>query len=266
MPQITITFPDGSSRKYDEGVPALDVAKSISQGLAREALAAEVNGEVRDLARPLSADAAVKFLKWNDAGGKYAYWHSSAHLMAEAIEAIFPGTKFGIGPPIEQGFYYDIDMGDHSLTMEDLARIEGKMGELAARDVPYRREEKSWDEAVAWFTKKGDPYKLELLDGLKGQTITFYHQGNFTDLCYGPHIPSTGRIKAIIGDTKKTKLYGLSQWAGTAYAFSGTGEIVEIDMATGAAKLVTGLVYAADAGSGALWFGAGVTTDAPTKP
>lgn len=150
-----------------------------------------------DLTRPIEHDAAVKILKWDDDGGKYAYWHSSAHLMAEAIESLFPGTKFGIGPPIENGFYYDIDMGDYALSSDDLARIEEKMRELAKRDVPYVREEKRWEDAVAYFEKKGDPYKLELLQDLRGQSITFYHQGNFTDLCYGPHIPSTGRISAI---------------------------------------------------------------------
>lgn len=197
MPKIKLTFPDGSVREYEQGISGLDVAKSISNGLAREALAVEINDEVRDLSRPIQTDSSIKILKWQDGGGKYAYWHSSAHLMAEAIESLFPGTKFGIGPPIEEGFYYDIDMGDHSLSSEDLLKIESRMVEFTKRDVPYLREEKSWDDAVAYFKKKGDPYKLELLDGLKGETISFYHQGNFTDLCYGPHIPSTGRIKAI---------------------------------------------------------------------
>lgn len=197
MSKILITFPDGTCKEFESGATGLDVALSISPGLAKEALAVEVNGEVWDLNRSISADAGLKILKWADDGGKYAYWHSSAHLMAEAIESLFPGTRFGIGPPIEAGFYYDIDLGDHSLTQDDLATIEKRMQELAGRDAPFRREERSWDEAVAYFRKKGDPYKLELLDDLKGQTITFYHQGNFTDLCYGPHIPSTGRIKAI---------------------------------------------------------------------
>jgi threonyl-tRNA synthetase len=197
MDQITLTFPDGSKRPFARGTTGLAVAESISKGLAREALAVEVNGEVWDLSRSIDADASFKVLKWSDGGGKYAYWHSSAHLMAEAVEALFPGTKFGIGPPIETGFYYDMDLGGHALTTEDLAKIEEKMRELASRDVAYQREVRSWDEAVAYFEKKGDPYKLELLQDLKGETITFYHQGNFTDLCYGPHIPSTGRIKAI---------------------------------------------------------------------
>ncbi|MBI4429949.1 MAG: threonine--tRNA ligase [Ignavibacteriales bacterium] len=197
MKNITLTFPDGSRKEFPEGTTGQQVAENISKGLAREALAVEVNGEVWDLSRPIHGDASVKILKWADDGGKYAYWHSSAHLMAEAIEALYPGTKFGIGPPIENGFYYDIDLGDHTLTSEDLTGIEQKMYEFVGRDVPYTREEKKWDDAFAYFKKKGDPYKLELLEELKGQVITFYHQGTFTDLCYGPHIPSTGRIKAI---------------------------------------------------------------------
>ena len=197
MSTLTITFPDGSKKQFDQGTTGLDVAKSISQGLAREALAVEVDGEVRDLSRLLTKDCALRILKWGDDGGKYAYWHSSAHLMAEALEALFPGTKFGIGPPVENGFYYDIDMGDHRLSAEDLDRVEKKMVELAARDVAFVREEKEWKDAVSYFRAKGDQYKLELLEELKGEQISFYHQGGFTDLCYGPHIPSTGRIKAI---------------------------------------------------------------------
>ena len=197
MSKIEIIFPDGSKHEFQKGVNGLEIATSISAGLARNALAVEVNGEVWDLSRPIPGNASVKILKWEDDGGKYAYWHSSAHLMAEAIEALYPGTKFGIGPPIETGFYYDIDLGDHTLTGEDLQSIQTKMEELAKRDVPYVREEKKWEDAVSYFKKKNDPYKLELLQDLQGETITFYHQGNFTDLCYGPHIPSTGRIKAI---------------------------------------------------------------------
>jgi threonyl-tRNA synthetase len=197
MPTIKLTFPDESVREFECGVTGNELAKSISAGLAREALAIEVNGEVWDLSRSIPSDASVRILKWTDDGGKFAFWHSSAHLMAEAIEGLYPGTKFGIGPPIENGFYYDIDMGDHTLSTEDLEQIEREMVKLAERDVPYKREEKSWNDAVDYFRKKNDPYKLELLEDLKGHTITFYHQGNFTDLCYGPHIPSTGRIKAI---------------------------------------------------------------------
>ena len=197
MSQITITFPDGSTKQFDQGITGRQIAEGISKGLAREALAVEVNGEVWDLNRKITADASLKILKWNDDGGKYAFWHSSAHLMAAAIESMFPGTKFGIGPPIETGFYYDIDMGDHTLTGDDLQKIEERMYQLAAKDDPYVREERKWEDAVTYFKEKKDPYKIELLDELKGQTITFYHSGDFTDLCYGPHLPSTGRIKAI---------------------------------------------------------------------
>jgi threonyl-tRNA synthetase len=194
---IDIRFPDGSVKQFPAGVTGMAIAEGISPRLAKAALAVEVDGEVRDLSRPITSDAGVKILKWEDDGGKQAYWHSSAHLMAEAVEALFPGTKFGIGPPIENGFYYDIDMGDHRLTPGDLESIEKKMRELSSRDVPYERRELSWDEAAEYFRGKGDPYKIDLLEGLKGQPISFYHQGNFTDLCYGPHIPSTGRIRAI---------------------------------------------------------------------
>ncbi len=197
MSVVSLTFPDGTSKEFPSGVTGLEIAKGISSGLAREALAVELNGEVLDLSRPLPGSGTFRILKWGDDGGKHAYWHSSAHLMAEAVEAIFPGTKFGIGPPIDNGFYYDIDMGDHTLSTDDLAKIEEKMYEFAKRDAPFIRETKSWEDAVAYFKAKGDPYKLELLDELKGETITFYHHGNFTDLCYGPHIPSTSRIKAI---------------------------------------------------------------------
>jgi threonyl-tRNA synthetase len=197
MDQITITFPDGSTRAYDRGVTGMEIAEGISKGLAREALAVAVNGETRDLARPIPKDASVRILTWKDDEGKRAYWHSSAHLMAEAVESLFPGAKFGIGPAIDIGFYYDLDLGDHSVSQDDLSRIEQRMVELSQRDSPYRRDEQEWDSAVAYFTTKGDQYKLELLDGLKGQPISLYHSGEFTDLCAGPHIPSTGRIKAI---------------------------------------------------------------------
>src|SRR6267143_2141845 len=223
MESIKLKFPDTSVREFAKGVTGKEVAKSISNSLARDALAIEFNGEVWDLSRKIDTDGTIKILKWEDPGGKYAYWHSSAHLMAESIESLFPGTKFGIGPPIDKGFYYDIDMGGHALSQEDLHKIEGRMVEFAKRDVPFVREEKKWEDAVSFFRKKNDPYKLELLEGLKGQVITFYHQGNFTDLCYGPHIPSTGRIKAIKllsvagaywrGDEKRKmlqRIYGIS--------------------------------------------------------
>jgi threonyl-tRNA synthetase len=197
MEQITITLPDGSTRSHERGATGLQVAEGISRGLAREALAVAVNGDTRDLMRPIESDASVRILTWKDDEGKRAYWHSSAHLMAGAIESLFPGAKFGIGPPIEIGFYYDLDLGEHTLTADDLASIEQRMREYAQSDAPYRREEKEWEAAVACFRAKGDQYKLELLDGLKDQRISLYHTGQFTDLCAGPHIPSTGRIKAI---------------------------------------------------------------------
>ena len=197
MNKIKITFPDGNQKEFDCDITGRQIAEGISKGLAKEALAVEVNGEVWDLNRPINQDASFKILKWADDGGKHAYWHSSAHLMAEAVETLYPGAKFGIGPSIETGFYYDLDLGDYNLTQDDLQKIEDKMNELANRDVPYIREEKKWEEAVEYFKKKGDQYKLELLDEFKGQPISLYHQGNFTDLCRGPHLPSTGKIKAI---------------------------------------------------------------------
>jgi threonyl-tRNA synthetase len=197
MAKIKITFPDGNSKEYDSGVTGLQIAEGISKGLAREALAVEVNGEVWDLNRKISSDASLKILKWKDDGAKYAFWHSSAHLMAAAVESLFPGTKFGIGPPIEIGFYYDLDMGDHTLTGDDLKKIEDRMVELSVKNDPYVREERTWEDAVTYFKEKKDPYKLELLEELKGQLITFYHSGAFTDLCYGPHLATTAPIKAI---------------------------------------------------------------------
>ncbi|MBL7795733.1 MAG: threonine--tRNA ligase [Saprospiraceae bacterium] len=193
---INITFPDGNIRQYAAGTTALDVAKSISEGLARVVLAAKVNGEVRDLTRPITEDATIVFHKWEDKEGKTTFWHSSAHLLAEALEALFPGIKFGIGPPIENGFYYDVDTGDRPLTAADIPAIEQKMLELARAKSEYRRREVSKAEAVKYFTEKGDEYKLELIEGLEDGQITFYEQGNFVDLCKGPHIPSTEPIKA----------------------------------------------------------------------
>jgi threonyl-tRNA synthetase len=195
--KIKISFPDGNTREFDKGISGAEIAKSISSGLLREALAIGVNAEVWDLSRKIETDASIKILKWQDADGKKSYWHSSSHLMAEAVESLFPGTKFGIGPSIDHGFYYDLDMGSHTLTPDDLVKIEQKMFEFVKRDAPFIRTEKSWEDAVAYFKQKDDPYKLELLDELKGQQISFYTHGNFTDLCSGPHIPSTGRIKAI---------------------------------------------------------------------
>ncbi|MBL8010575.1 MAG: threonine--tRNA ligase [Flavobacteriales bacterium] len=193
---INVTLPDGSVRTYDPGITALDVARSISEGLARNVLAAKVNGEVRDALRPLPGDCTLQLLTWNDAEGKATMWHSSAHLMAEAIEALYPGTKFGIGPPIEHGFYYDIDLGERVIGEGDFAAIEAKMKELAAKKSVYQRKEVGKADAIAYFREKGDEYKLELLEGLNDGEITFYTQGGFTDLCRGPHIPDTSFIKA----------------------------------------------------------------------
>lgn len=220
---IQVTLPDGSVREYQNGATAMDVALSISEGLARNVLAAEVNGEVIDANRALPEKTMLKLLTWNDEGGKMAMWHSSAHLMAEAIEALYPGVKLAIGPPVEDGFYYDIDLGSHSISDSNLPEIEKKMTELAAQKNPYIRKEVSKADAIKYFTEKADPYKLELIDGLQDGTITFYTQGNFTDLCRGPHIPNTGFIKAVKlmsiagaywrGDEKNkqlTRIYGIT--------------------------------------------------------
>ena len=193
---ITITLPDGSRRTVEQGITPLQIASSISEGLARNVLAAEVNGEVIDATRPLSGDANLKLLTWNDDGGKSTLWHSSAHLMAEALEALYPGIKLAIGPPIENGFYYDIDFGSHNFSQEDFKKVEEKMLELARQKNEYVRREVNKEEALRYFTEKGDPYKLELIGDLEDGTITFYTQGGFTDLCRGPHIPNTGFIKA----------------------------------------------------------------------
>lgn len=194
---VKISLPDGSVREYPQGVKGSEIASSISEGLARVALAIEVNGEVRDLARPIDQDASVKILTWNDKGGKSTFWHSSAHLLAEALEALYPGVKFGIGPAIDNGFYYDVDLGDRPFGEEDLAAIEAKMKELAKKESIYSRRDVSKADALDFFTKKGDEYKIELITDLKDGSITFYEQGNFTDLCKGPHIPNTGFIKAV---------------------------------------------------------------------
>src|SRR4051812_33710250 len=206
---INITFPDGSVRQYEEGITSLEIAKSISEGLARKVLAANVNGETWDATRPIRKDATLKLLTWNDADGKATFWHSSAHLMAEAVESRFPGVKFWVGPPIENGFYYDMDLGDRKMNEEDMAALEKKMGELAKQNNPYIRKEIPKAEAETYFKNKGDEYKLDLLQGLEDGQITFYTQGNFTDLCRGPHIPSTGFIKAI----KLTNIAG-AYWKG----------------------------------------------------
>lgn len=206
---INITFPDGVIRQYPKGATALDAAKSISEGLARKVLAADVNGQVFDATRPVNNDIALKLLTWDDNGGKSTFWHSSAHLMAEAIEAMFPGAKFWVGPPVDNGFYYDVDLGDHSISEEDLRKLEVKMAELAKQNNSYIRKEIPKAEAIRYFTEKGDEYKLDLLQNLEDGNISFYTQGNFTDLCRGPHIPSTGFIKAI----KLTNIAG-AYWKG----------------------------------------------------
>src|SRR5215204_1023538 len=198
---INITLPDGAVRQYEAGVSALDIAKSISEGLARKVLAANVNGQVWDATRPIHENASLKLLTWDDKDGKTTFWHSSAHLMAEAVESLFPGVKFWVGPALikegEKGFYYDMDLGGSKISEEDLARLEKKMNELAKQNNVYTRKEISKPEAIQYFTQKDDEYKLDLISGLKDGEITFYTQGNFTDLCRGPHIPNTGFIKAI---------------------------------------------------------------------
>jgi len=220
---INITLPDGSVRPYENGITAHQIALSISEGLARNVLAAEVNGEVWDSSRPIEKDSSVKLLTWNDTAGKATFWHSSAHIMAEALEALYPGTKFGIGPAIETGFYYDVDFGDHEFSSDDFKAIETKFMELAKQKEVFERTSVSKADAVNYFTEKGDEYKLDLLQGLEDGKITFYKQGAFTDLCRGPHIPNTGFVKAVKlmnvagaywrGDeTKKqlTRIYGVT--------------------------------------------------------
>ncbi len=220
---INISFPDGAVRQYESGISAIDIAKSISEGLARKVLVASVNNVVVDASRAIEKDASVKFLTWDNEEGKNTFWHSTAHLMAEAIEAIFPGVKFWVGPALEKGFYYDMDLGDRKITEEDLLAIEKKMNELAKKNNAFLRIEKSKQDAINYFDQKGDEYKLDLLTNLKDGEITLYQQGEFTDLCRGPHIPHTGFIKAIKltniagaywkGDEKNkmlTRLYGVS--------------------------------------------------------
>ena len=194
---VRISFPDGGVREFDAPVTGLKIAETISQKLAKEALSITVDGVVWDLTRPINHDATVKIHTWEDPEGKHAYWHSSAHLMAEAIEDLFPGVRLGIGPSIENGFYYDVDFGEHKVTDEDLAKIEERMRHFAKQKEQIVRRDVSKQEALEEYRKKNDPYKLELIDGLADGTITFYSQGNFTDLCRGPHLPDTGYIKAI---------------------------------------------------------------------
>jgi len=194
---IKITLPDGAQREYNEGITSLEIAQSISAGLAKAVVAAEIDGQVWDLTRPITKDVSFKLLKFEDDNGKKTFWHSSAHLMAEALESLYPGVKFGIGPPIEAGYYYDVDLGGRKFSDDEMVTLEKKMLELAAKDNKYIRTEVSKADAVKYFTEKNDEYKLELIDGLNDGEITFYQQGEFTDLCRGPHIPSTGLIKAV---------------------------------------------------------------------
>ena len=220
---INITLPDGTVKEYPIGTTAMQVAEGISSGLARNVLAAEIDGEVWDATRAINTDASLKLLNWNDENGKMAMWHSSAHLMAEAIEALYPGVKLAIGPPIETGFYYDIDFGDYNFSSDHFPKVEKKMTELARQKNIFERIEISKAEAITYFKEKEDEYKLELLEGLDDGDITFYKQGEFTDLCRGPHIPNTGFIKAIKllttagaywrGDEKNkqlTRIYGIT--------------------------------------------------------
>lgn len=223
VPMINITLPDGSVRQAEDGSTAMDVARGISEGLARNVLAAEVNGEVQDAQRPLTGDSALKLLTWGDENAQSTFWHSGAHLMAEALESMYSGVKFWVGPSVEGGFYYDVDFGDHVFSDKDFPVVEKKMLELAKQKSEYVRKPVSKSEAVAYFTEKGDEYKLDLLENLQDGTITLYTQGGFTDLCRGPHIPHTGHIKAVKllavagaywkGDESKkqlTRIYGIA--------------------------------------------------------
>lgn len=221
--EIKVRFPDQSVRVFEKGVSSLEIALSISEGLARNVLAAKINGEIWDATRPIDQDVSIELLTWKDEGGKSTFWHSSAHLLAEALEALYPGIKFGIGPPIENGFYYDVDFGDKTLEGAELEKIEAKMIELARQKNEFVRKDISKNEAIDYFEEKGDEYKLDLLDRLEDGTITFYEQGGFTDLCRGPHIPHTGFVKAVKllniagaywrGDEKNkmlTRIYGIT--------------------------------------------------------
>ncbi len=209
---INITFPDASVRPYEKGVTGLEIAQSISPRLAERVLAASVNGQVYDLKRPIEEDASVKLYTWDDPEGKHIFWHSSSHLMAEALESLYPGIKFGIGPAIETGFYYDVDLGDRTISETDLKRIEDKMIELARRKESFQRREVSKEEAMKTYTAKGDQYKCELIRDLQDGTITFYTNGGFTDLCRGPHLADTSVIKAV----KLTSIAG-AYWRGNEH-------------------------------------------------
>ena len=220
---VNIQFPDGAVRSFDKGITPMQIAKSISEGLAKKVIASAIDGQVKDATTPINADASLKLITWDDADGRSTFWHSSAHLLAEAVEATFPGVKFWVGPAVDRGFYYDMDLGDKTISEDELALLEKKMGELAKKNSLFVRKEISKADATAYFTEKGDEYKLDLLAGLPDGEITFYTQGDFTDLCRGPHIPHTGLIRAIKltsiagaywkGDEKNkqlTRIYGVS--------------------------------------------------------
>ena len=220
---ISITLPDGSIKKVNKGITPMEIALNISEGLARNVLSATVNEEIWDANRPIEKDSSLTLHTWNDKEGKMTFWHSTAHIMAEALELLYPGVKLGIGPAIDNGFYYDVDLGEHILTSDELPKIEKIMKELAAKKMIFQRKNISKQEAIEYFTNKKDEYKLELLEELEDGEITFYTQGNFTDLCKGAHIPSSEKIKAIKllniagaywrGDEKRTQLtriYGIS--------------------------------------------------------
>ncbi len=223
MGLIKVTLPDGNIKEYESGITALKIAESISNSLAKKTLSAMIDNEVWDATRPLTKDCSIKLLTWEDDDGKATLWHSSAHLMAEAIEALYPNVKFWVGPPVENGFYYDIDTGDQTITLNDLERIEKKMMELAKQNNAYIRKEMSKADAIKYFKEKNDPYKLDLLERLNDGNITFYTLGDFIDLCRGPHIPNSGYIKAVKlmtvagaywkGDEKNkmlTRIYGIA--------------------------------------------------------
>lgn len=206
---IKVTFPDSSVREFESGVTGLEIAKSISPRLAAEVLAVSVNGEVRDLNRPILQDSEIKLFKWEDQEGKETFWHSSSHLMAEALQELYPGVKFGIGPAIENGFYYDVDFGETTITEADLKKIEEKMIALARSKESFVRRDVPKADAMERFSSLGEQYKCELIQGLADGTISFYTNGSFTDLCRGPHLPDTSMIKAV----KLTSIAG-AYWRG----------------------------------------------------
>lgn len=221
--KIKITLPDGSNRDYPSGITGQEIAESISSGLARVALSITVNGEIWDLTRPISSDSTIAINTWDTEDGQYTFWHSSAHLLAEAVQELYPEAKFGIGPPIENGFYYDIDFGDQQITQDDLSEIEKKFLEVARNKNSFDRKEISKSDALDFYKNKGNEYKVDLIEGLEDGDITFYSQGNFTDLCRGPHIPNTGVVKAIkltnlagaywrgdVNSKQLTRIYGIS--------------------------------------------------------